>query len=258
MPTVTLLAKAYGSIQLKQVDDLLKAKLEGLRVESHAKGVTAQGWIQVDLSGEDENAATNFLATEIGLCPTNLEHLPKLSTVKGKITELNKSKDSLRLDVGIFEPEVAYATIPLATLQAQLSDGREIALRNIVELFGFCNSYPLIIKVTDVENERRHVESMLAETQLKQLRGWTDSLLDRLIVLGATEGEVKAAVERAGFARDIVEIEPLGLFECAIACKLGTDAAGLIPRIGRTLRNATLAVFNPKKIQKFFEESSIA
>ncbi|MEM3602624.1 MAG: DUF2110 family protein, partial [Candidatus Bathyarchaeia archaeon] len=47
---------------------------------------------------------------------------------------------------------------------------------------------------------------------------------------------------------DVVGIEQLGLFEHTIICKLGTDAAGLIPKVGKKLTNAALSVVSPKKI----------
>jgi hypothetical protein len=50
-----------------------------------------------------------------------------------------------------------------------------------------------------------------------------------------------------GLNRDILGIEPLGLFEHAATCKLGTDAEGLIPKIGKSLRNSTLQVFSPRR-----------
>jgi len=34
-----------------------------------------------------------------------------------------------------------------------------------------------------------------------------------------------------------------------LTCKLGTDAAGLIPKIGRNLKKAKFAVFNPKTLR---------
>jgi len=34
---------------------------------------------------------------------------------------------------------------------------------------------------------------------------------------------------------------------------MGTDAVGLIPRLGKILRTAKLTVFNPKKIHLFFK-----
>jgi hypothetical protein len=49
----------------------------------------------------------------------------------------------------------------------------------------------------------------------------------------------------------VIGLESLGMCEHALVCKLGTDAAGLIPRIGRILKSAKFAVFNPRKIMRF-------
>jgi hypothetical protein len=54
-------------------------------------------------------------------------------------------------------------------------------------------------------------------------------------------------LERTRLNRDIIGTEALGLFEHALTCKLGTDAAGLIPKIGRYMKNSAFIVFSPKK-----------
>ncbi len=64
---------------------------------------------------------------------------------------------------------------------------------------------------------------------------------------------MKDALEYAKLNRDIINVEPSGVFEHALTCKLGTDAAGLIPKIGRILKNAKFAVFNPRRIRAFLE-----
>jgi hypothetical protein len=38
----------------------------------------------------------------------------------------------------------------------------------------------------------------------------------------------------------------LGLFEHALVCKLGTDAAGLVSKVGRYVRNARFIVYNSR------------
>jgi hypothetical protein len=257
MPILTLCAKAYRDRQLRQIEPLLRAKLEGLKVNFKVRDATSRGWVRVELSGEDERVATNFLANEVGLCSTNLEGLRKFSTAKACITTFGKSRDSsLSLDVGVYEPEVVDATLPLSSLQAQLCDGRKVALNRISQLYGFCDDYPLTAKIVSLDADQKRIEAVLAETQLGQFRGWTDSLLDRLVVLGSPEDEVTVAVEKTGFARDVVKIEPLGLLEHAIVCKLGTDAAGLIPRLGRCLPNTVFSVFSPRRLLEFFGEDS--
>jgi hypothetical protein len=80
-------------------------------------------------------------------------------------------------------------------------------------------------------------------------------LLDRLIIVRASADNIKLALKYGGLTRDIVDVEPLGFFEHAVLCKLGTDARGLIPRIGRNLKEATFAVFSPRRILRILENT---
>jgi hypothetical protein len=251
MPTVTLLINVYNSFQLKLIDKFLKSMLKGLKVKIEIRGVTSRRWVQITVSGEDERVALHYLADEIGLCPTRLERLGKFSTIKGRITSLNKSRIELYVDIGVFSPDIVDATIPLQHLQAQLVDGRKTSLKKLAELFGFCENLPLSVKIHNVDKENRRIETMLSERQLIQYKGWTKSLLDRLIILGAPFNEVMLAVKQTRCNRDIVNIETFGLLEHAIVCKLGTDAVGLIPKIGKKLSNANFSIYNPREITKF-------
>lgn len=245
--------KVYDDSQLKLIDKLLKSILEGLEIEIATPEITSRGWVRLTVSGEDEKIALKYLASEIGLCPVSLESVKRFSTAKGRVTALNKNGSRLLVDIGVFSPKIVDATISLHHLQAQLADGRKIALRKIVELFGFCENLPLTVKILSIEEENSRVETMLAEEQLARYRNWARSLLDRLIVLGVPIAEIESALKEAQCSRDIVDIEPLGLFEHAVVCKLGTDAAGLIPQIGRKLPQAAFTVFNPKRILEFFD-----
>jgi len=197
-----------------------------------------------------------YLAEEIGQCPTLLEQIEKFSTIKGYMTFFHKKE--LRMDMGIFSPITIDAVIPLKYLQAQLVDGRKIALTKIADLFGFVENLPLKIKVCSVDKENNHVEAVLSEMQLALYRSWTKSLLDRLIVLGASFNETTLGLKRTRCNRDVVNIESLGLFEHAIVCKLGTDAAGLIPKIGKKLWSAKFSVFSPKRIIEFLGDYSMS
>jgi hypothetical protein len=253
MPTVTLLIKVYNDFQLKLIDKFLKGKLEGLKVKTEIRGITSRRWVQTTVLGEDERVAQHYLADEIGLCPTRLESLRKFSTIRGRIISLNKSRIELYVDIGVFSPDVIDAAIPLQHLQAQLVDGRKISLKKIAELFGFCEKLPLSVKIQNVDKDSRRIETMLSERQISQYKGWTKSLLDRLIVLGASFHEVMLAVKQTRCNRDIINIETLGFLEHAIVCKLGTDAVGLIPKIGRKLGKASFSVYNPREIIKFLD-----
>ncbi|MEM2767659.1 MAG: DUF2110 family protein [Candidatus Bathyarchaeia archaeon] len=250
MPTVTLLTKIYQSHQVKIVEGHIKALFKGLKVNLEGVNITAQNRIQITFSGEDEEAALSYLEKEIGLCPTSIENVRKFSTVKGHITWLGKSKEEICVDVGLTSPKTIYAIIPLLRLQAQLADGRKIALKKLSELFGLCENLPVNIKVTGVKEDC--VEAEMAEEQLRLYRKWAKTLLDRLIVIGASKEEVKNALKDSRSQGDIVEVESLGLFEHAIVCKLGTDSVGLIPKVGKKLPSAALTPFIPKKLLDFF------
>ena len=253
MTTLTLLTRIYNVNQLNQIDKALKLSFEGLNVEAKILGIAADRWVQIALAGEDEGIAANYITKEIGFCPTSFESVKKFSTLNGYITNLEKSKEELSIDVGVFQPKIVYATIPLRYLQAQLVDGRKIALRKIVELFGFCEDLPINIKVVRVNEEGSHIEAELSTRQVEKYEVWQESLLDRLLVLGSSLYEVKRMLEYAKLNRDVISVEPLGMFEHALTCKLGTDAAGLISKIGRILKSAKFAVLNPKKIMGFLE-----
>ncbi len=252
MPTVTLLERAYDDLRPDGFEKSLKSTLAGLKVEARVSGVTDRGWIQVSVSGEDEKVALRYLADRVGLCPVALDKVTRFSSLKGRLTGLEKSVSELRVDVGVSSPKVFDAVIPLSRLRAQLADGRKVSLKEIVGLFGFCDNLPLTVKIDSINMDKGFFEAELAEKQRRLYIEWTEALLDRLIVLGASLSRVRLAVERAGLSRDVVSIEPLGGFECAVVCKIGTDAVGLIPKVGKGLRNASLAVFSPRRIYSFF------
>jgi len=195
------------------------------------------------------------LAQQFCQRPIRIESLERFSTVRGRMKGLNTSEDEIAVDIGVQEP-LTVAKIPLFRLQCQLADGRKVALKKMEELFGFCEGLPLAVKVLKVSPEEGRVEGMLTEEQVSLYKSWTKSFLDRLIVIGAPVSEVLSALRRAECRRDVADLEPLGLLECAVLCKLGTDAVGLIPKVGRELHRAVLSVFSPRKVLDFFGEGS--
>ena len=253
MTTLTLLTKINDDSQLKQISKALNFSFKGLEVEVKILGVVADGWVQIALAGEDERIATNYLIKEVGVCPSNFGNVKKFSTLKGYIKNFGKNGADLSVDVGVFQPKIGYATIELRRLQAQLVDGRKIAFRKIAELFGLCEYLPVSVKIIGLNEEESRIDAELSSKQIRKYVVWRESLLDRLLVLGPALNEVKATIEHARLERDVIDVEPLGLLEHALTCKLGTDAAGLIPKIGRNLKNAKFTVFNPKALRDFLK-----
>ena len=258
MPTLFLLTKATGIHQLKQIQDVLKSELENLDVTFDLKEKTFGKWVQLSFSGEDQVIATNLVKKEIGVCPVTLETAKDSVELKGFITKIDEINQRIILDIGIFDPKVTYAAIPLVHLQRALFQGKKVALKDVSQVYALRENVPLNVAITSFEpDDEGFLEADLSFAQTQKLLYWKDSLLDRLLVLGASKNEVSSAIEHSRLNRDIIDIESLGLFEFSLTCKLGTEAVGVIPQVGWYLKRSSFLVFNPRRIFKLIGESSL-
>lgn len=254
MPTVTLLEKVYGSFSPETFEQVFSSLCKGLKVKLRVISETNRGWIQIEVSGEDEIVALHFLEQKMGLAPVSVDNLKKFSVVRGRVVFSGKSKKELYVDIGVFSPEAYDAILPLQRLQAQLADGKKLPLQRLVELFCLYDGLPLEVKITrDVDSQKKWIEAELSEAQLSQITSWIRSSFDRLVVLGAFLSDVERAVKMSKHFRDVIKIESLGMLEQAILCKLGTDAVGLIPKLGHFLPDAVLVPFSPRKIRQLID-----
>jgi hypothetical protein len=258
MPTVTVLEKLYGSGSPETFEKLYSSLVNGLKVQLSFAGTANRGWIQIEVSGEDETAALSLLDREIGLAPVSLDNLKKFSVMQGKVVFSSKSEKELYVDLGVFSPKVSDAVLSEKRLCSQLADGKEVPLQNLVELFCLYDNMPLEVKIVQgVEEANRNVEAVLSEAQLSLFSRWIRCRFDRLVILGSLFSDVERAVKFSRHSRDIIKIESLGVLEQVVLCKLGTDAVGLIPKLGRYLKSAILVPFSPKKILEAFGSPSL-
>jgi len=256
MTVLTLLVKAHSSAQLKLVDRLLKAEFANLDLDFKVLGAPINKWVQVFVSGEDEVVAKNYINKEIGTCPISIKKIEDFSALKGYITRLDPAANMLTVDIGVIEPKITLAAVPLKALQVQIADGKQVDLKKIAEVFGLHENLPLSVKLVNSSSDERdgHLQAELSLAQIERYRLWQESLLDRLIVLGASADEIESVLERTRLERDVIDVERLGLFEYALTCKLGTDAAGLIPRMGRYMRYGVFIVFNSRRVSGLIGE----
>jgi hypothetical protein len=259
MPTVTLLEKLYGSGSPETFDRLYSGLVSGLKVQLSFAGTTDRGWIEIEVSGEDETAALSLLDHEIGLAPVSLDRLKKFSVVQGKVVFSGKSEKEVYVDLGVFSPKTCDAVLSVKRLCAQLADGKEVPLQDLVEFFCLYDNMPLEVKVIQgVEEANKNVEACLTEAQFSLFSRWIGSSFDRLVILGSLFSDVERIVKLSRHSRDIIKIESLGVLEQIVLCKLGTDAVGLIPKLGRYLESAVLIPFSPKKILDAFGSQSLS
>ncbi|UCB61398.1 MAG: DUF2110 family protein [Candidatus Bathyarchaeota archaeon] len=245
MREVVLLQKIYGRVSSMKFQGFLEQLCEGLNVEF--SGLSNENeWIKTKISGEDATVAARFLEREVGLAPIDVGNVTKFSTIRGRVKYSRLNKLQIWVDIGVLLPKPVYAVVTLQRLQGQLADGAKYALKLIIDVFGLIEKFPLEVRVIKAEEEEFKAE--ITERQLMLYRSWINSHLDRLLIFGEFKERVEQAIKKANMTRDTVGLEPLGVLEHALICKLGTDAIGLVSRLGRRLPGTRLKAFSPRRI----------
>ena len=240
--TITLLEKVRRGYSLKAFEHALTSLFEELNVQLKVVNKTYRGWIQIEVSGEDETVALHHLREKVGFAPESIDKIRKFLTVRGKVIRDGENGSNLCVDVGVFTPETYDAIVSLEKLQAQLADGKKMHLQELRELFCLCDNMPLKVKIIDdSDNEGKCFAAELSEAQISQFTRWVRSSLDRLIVFGVPASYVTNGIGKSNLSRDIIGVEELGILEHSILCKMGTDAVGLIPKLGPRLPTANFA-----------------
>ncbi|MDR0471042.1 MAG: DUF2110 family protein [Nitrososphaerota archaeon] len=245
MTNLTLLTKAWNGGQIRQIDESLHTQFADLDVDLKVLSNPTNRWVQVTLEGEDQAVATAYIRKEIGICPTSLDAIEADMVLKGYVSKIDIAKQQIVVDVGVFEPKATYAIVALSNLQLQLADGKNLGFKQITDAYAITEGVPLSVRILSKDGDILTAE--LSSEQALLLQSWQQSLLDRLVVLRASKELVSEVLERTRLNRDVIDVEQLGLFEFALVCKLGTDAAGLVSRMGRYMRNAVFVVFAAKK-----------
>ena len=196
-------------------DSLVANAVGDLAVEWESR-VRDDDFVAVDLAGEDAVAAGNLLTETWGEIVSALE---PGATYVGTLDEWDD--EGWLLDVG----DDTRVRIPSAELG--LGTGSPSQIR---DRFGVVQHTPLRFVYGE--------PSRLADATRDQLYEWTrEDGSGRVNVNSATRGGVRATVNRAGHADDIVTVERLGLLEQSIVCPESTDPPGLLASIGPHLQS---------------------
>ena len=214
----------------------LAEKANGLEMESDF-GQQGQ-WLQVRARGEDADAFLNLLKREHGEAHVSRANLEKWDVVRGFIAGAGRIGYGVYIDIGIQDPRPKDALYPLHRMRAQLADGEPKSAREILDANALVDFVPLKVIVTELEGENISVE--LDDQARDNLVSWRRYPFDRVIVVGADKAFVEKAVMASGLQSDVVKVESLSLFVQSVLCKIGTEAPGVIAKIGNRLRGVSL------------------
>ncbi len=213
---VVLATKCYVAGEAREraldgMESLVADALGDLTVEAEV-GVREDEFVAVTVTGDDAPVARNLLREQWG---TVTDHFDDGETYTGTLASWDD--DQFVLDAGT-EIEVDTDGLGLGVGTA----------RQIRDRFGLVQHLPLSF-VYDADGDHE-----LADETRDRLYDWTRGD-GRVNVNSATRAEVRAAVNRAGHARDIVTVERLGLLEQSVVCRPETDPPGLLAAVGDRL-----------------------
>ncbi len=228
---------------LEPLGRFLEDEGEGLLAEWRFS--TRRGWLVVSARGEDAEAFLNLLTERFGTVPVEGSRVEKWDLVRGSMVGAGRVGYGVYVDLGILEPVAKDGLYPLHRMRAQLADGVPKSCREIIEEYGLLDGFPVRARVTGVRDEKISLE--LSDETRDLLLAWRSLPFDRVVAVGGMREEIERAVRSARLQHDVIRIEPLSLYSQCLVCKMGTDAPGVIARIGGLLKGVRLAAYRGRR-----------
>ena len=222
---------------------LIELKTE-LNATTNLDGFTSNRWARIGISGEDSEILSELITNEYGLAHADLREIEVPGVYESII--IGSNAQGLEFDVGLEKPGHVKCSVPANHLIAQLADGKNIQCREIIDNYSLYPGVRLSVRVT--RKTDKEIEAWLSDTQIERLSRWITSGLDRIEIFDCYRQEVEAAILKANLSRDIASADRITLTVQSIVCKLGTDAVGLIPKLGSVLKRQRLRPFIPQRI----------
>ena len=231
----------YTALQ-NALDDLKGDLTAEIKIQPFSR----YGWTVVDVAGDDTEILIELISQKFGLLPSNPSEIEVQGNYRGTVRSFDTD---LIVDIGIEHPQPVYVRVKLSSLRAQLADGRGwVPSREIAELYCLVPGTPISIRVTRLASNE--YEGWLSDSQISQFSDWLSCGLERVQVYDCLKTRLDFAISRAKLERDIVSTEQLNLTTHTVLCKVGTDAIGIIPSLGFTIKQSELKAFIPKRIQE--------
>jgi hypothetical protein len=255
MKKIRLSTKLYSNKTeiFRKLKHAIHAEFRDLNVNIDSMVFNDAGYITLEISGEDEVVAYNYLKSIYGESK-QFDELKEGDTIKGHIVSSAKVGFGLFVDIGIKVPYDIDALIPLFNLRKQLCEGKKVPVRKIIDAFGLIDNLPLEITIEKASVGLKKIEARLSDKQVEMFNEWIEEGLDKLYILGAFETEINDVLYQLKHDKDIIKIEKLGWTEHIITCKFNTSAKGLIPQIGKHLPKAKLEIFSPNVIKRMLKD----
>jgi len=242
-----VLEKARGNKTaeiLSLLESSLRRMASGLSVNYRIMGVSKQHWVELHISGDDQEVLCQLIERKFGLAPGNISNLEVGAIYRGFVTE--QTAEGLCLDLGVTSPLTTLALYPLRAMRAQLFNGEELPVKQVAREYCLHQDFPLQVRIVELNMADGKIEVELSEKQELYFKEWQQYPFDRIISIGALPHEIETAIQRLGLERDVVQREQRSLMVHVLTCKIGTDSPGVIAKLGLRLSGVKLFAFTPE------------
>ena len=209
--------------------------------------VVSNDFISAEVQGSDAEFLVELIRTEMRLAPRNLSEIEVGDNFKSYVSGVDKDRQSVQVEIGPVSSNL-NCRVTGEALRAQLCDGRDVSVEKIARSFCFEECVPVLVRITRIDPNRKQIEAWISDDQITRFEQWRHERVHRIIAAGGSQNEIREAIRLSSTDRDIIEIEGLSFTTSALVCKLGTDAPGIIARIGRYMSNFKLHTFLPERV----------
>jgi len=248
---ITLLqrrGKVEEKLFCKELETTLAGLRGGLKVELKLQPFSKDGWAVVEIQGDDSEVFVELVSRKFGLVPSEISKVERHGNYRGIVKRFDSD---LIVDIGIQRPKPAIIRVKLSSVRAQLTDGRGSATaRELAESYCLFPGTPVSVRITSLEPDATQIEGWLSDPQIDTFAEWINCGLERIQAYDCLQSELDFAIHKARLMRDVVSTEQLNMTTHSVLCKIGTDAVGVIPKLGSILKRSMLQPFVPQRIRK--------
>jgi hypothetical protein len=234
---------------LSVLSERLRSLASGLDAHVLLGGVTGNGFVAISIQGSDNEFFTELIKRELGLAPSNLREIEINDNLKAYARRINARRQSIEVEIGPASTDLK-SEITREALTAQLCDGRNMPVDLIARTYCIQEGVPILARITSIDPERGEIEAWFSDDQIARFEQWRRERFHRIIAVGGSQDKLREAIRLSKVERDIVKVEELAFTASSLVCKLGTDAPGIIAKIGPYVSNFKLHSFIPARVDR--------
>jgi hypothetical protein len=212
-------------------------------------GLSTNSFVTGEAQGSDSEFFIELIRREMGLAPQSLSDIETHDNFKAFVSGIDAKRQSIAVEIGPVSTN-AKSEITREALVAQLCDGKSTPVDRVAQTYCLQEGTPIHVRITSINSERRQIGAWISDDQVARFEQWRRERVHRIIAVGGPHDRLQEAIRLSKADRDIIQIEELSFTAHSLVCKLGTDAPGIIARIGRFASEFRLCAFLPEKVDK--------